>query len=422
MGRRRRFRKTWYHYTIENFNREEQVAAPVMSFGQPGDQYTVEEANAINSRLEARLQRDYLGWMGIPDGMSAAEFAKDEHLELRMRICREQDERKAAIEAQLAEKRIIKFPRQRKAPKRTAPTRITEGSEIASVLSAGQDAAAVPIGKLEPDIEGNQSDIDARPEEDKPCQARAPESKPEEKARRTLNSTTDGDQETVQRARGQNEDQRAEDTSPQSRGFDEDIEPQFCGGFNSTASSRTPFPLNAQGSILIDSHHPSAQVAVLISFDENPTSIQQFTHLANGSSYGLLQNFESLSGEGEFCLSVDIASLNVGATNGTPATIQVEFNGGDGTLFQCADVILVQNYTAPSNVTSSCQSAKTPGSTGSSSASGTASKSVGPSSAVASGSAPSQSAKGQGSGAGSNKIMTGSAIVMGLVGLVAVAF
>ncbi|GAA5840048.1 hypothetical protein JCM3766R1_000656 [Sporobolomyces carnicolor] len=148
---------------------------------------------------------------------------------------------------------------------------------------------------------------------------------------------------------------------PQTRGFDEDIEPQFCGGFNSTSSTRSPFPLAGQGSILIDSHHPTAQVAVLVSLEENPTSIEQFTHLANGTAYGLLQNFETLTSEGEYCLSVDIASLNLGAVNGTPATIQVEFNGGDGTLFQCADVILVSDYTTPSNVTSECKQAKTVG-------------------------------------------------------------
>lgn len=133
--------------------------------------------------------------------------------------------------------------------------------------------------------------------------------------------------------------------------------PEFCGGFNQTSATRTPFPLSGKGSILIDSHHPTSQVAVLVSLDANPTSIQQFTQLANGTSYGLLQPFESLSGEGEvclfslslvvyphegsrtslgadtssyydsviakkFCLSVDISSLHLGAVNGTPATIQ----------------------------------------------------------------------------------------------------
>ncbi|GAA5822690.1 hypothetical protein JCM5353_000633 [Sporobolomyces roseus] len=154
---------------------------------------------------------------------------------------------------------------------------------------------------------------------------------------------------------------------PQTRGFDEDIEPQFCGGFNSTSSTRAPFPLNSAGSILIDSHHPSAQVAVLISFNENPTSIGQFTRLDNGTDYGLLMGFKDINGEGEFCFDVNVASLNLGATNGTRATLQVEFNGGDGTLFQCSDVILVSDYTTPSNVTSACQQASSVSASGSTS-------------------------------------------------------
>jgi len=96
---------------------------------------------------------------------------------------------------------------------------------------------------------------------------------------------------------------------------------------------------------LIDSHHPTAQVAVLISFDENPTSIGQFTRLDNGTDYGLLMGFKDITGEGEvslfddlpsykkggrvdhpgdlqFCFDVNVASLNLGATNGTRATLQ----------------------------------------------------------------------------------------------------
>ncbi|GAA5897319.1 uncharacterized protein JCM6883_006655 [Sporobolomyces salmoneus] len=200
---------------------------------------------------------------------------------------------------------------------------------------------------------------------------------------------------------------------PQTRGFDEDLEPQFCGGFNSPSSSRTPFPLSGQGSILIDSHHPTAQVAVLISFDENPTSIEQFTKLSNGTSYGLLQNFETLNSEGEYCLSVDVASLNLGAVNGTPATIQVEFNGGDGTLFQCSDVVLVSDYSTPSNVTSECQDAKKVSSS-SSNASSTSSGSPSPTASGSNGSSPSGT-----SGAG--KIGVAASGFLGVVGIVALA-
>ncbi|EUC53836.1 nucleoporin-interacting protein NIC96, putative [Rhizoctonia solani AG-3 Rhs1AP] len=55
---------------------------------------------------------------------------------------------------------------------------------------------------------------------------------------------------------------------PATRGFNEDIENQFCGGF-SNAGARSSFPLGAAG-VNIDSTHDTANVIVLISFDANP--------------------------------------------------------------------------------------------------------------------------------------------------------
>ncbi|BGP02238.1 hypothetical protein RTG_02416 [Rhodotorula toruloides ATCC 204091] len=141
---------------------------------------------------------------------------------------------------------------------------------------------------------------------------------------------------------------------PYTRGFDEDLEPQFCGGFNTPSSSRTPYPLSGSAPLLIDSHHPTADVAVLISFDQNPTNFSAFNQTSEGQGYGLLKPFGRINGQGEFCFNVDIASLGInGLQNGSVATIQVEFNGGDGALFQCSDIVLVSNYSAPSNITCS---------------------------------------------------------------------
>ncbi|GAA6028940.1 hypothetical protein JCM8097_001516 [Rhodosporidiobolus ruineniae] len=143
---------------------------------------------------------------------------------------------------------------------------------------------------------------------------------------------------------------------PTTRGFDEDLEPQFCGGFNSTSSTRVPFPLSGSAPVTIGSHHPSADVAILISFDENPTSFADFNETSSGQSYGLLKDFGTITGTGDFCFNVDIASLGVtGLQNGSVATLQVEYNGGDGILLQCSDLVLVSDYTAPSNV--SCTNA-----------------------------------------------------------------
>jgi len=93
---------------------------------------------------------------------------------------------------------------------------------------------------------------------------------------------------------------------------------------------------------------------------------------------------------------------------------RVEFNGGDGTLFQCTDVVLVSDYSAPSNVTSSCQQAQkvTASSSGSSSSTTPSATASG-----ATGATPSASGT---SGAG--KIaFTAAGGLLGFVGLVAVA-
>ncbi|CEQ40742.1 SPOSA6832_02378, partial [Sporobolomyces salmonicolor] len=141
---------------------------------------------------------------------------------------------------------------------------------------------------------------------------------------------------------------------PATRGFDEDLEPNFCGGFNES-STRVPFSLDSSP-LLIDSHHPSAQVGIFISFDQNPTSFADFNQTSSGQAYPMLMPFGTINGQGEWCFNVDVASLNVpNVGNGTLATIQVEFNGGDGILFQCSDVILVENLPTPANVTSMCQ-------------------------------------------------------------------
>ncbi|BGP34266.1 hypothetical protein JCM10296v2_006081 [Rhodotorula toruloides] len=154
---------------------------------------------------------------------------------------------------------------------------------------------------------------------------------------------------------------------PYTRGFDEDLEPQFCGGFNTPSSLRTPYPLSGSAPLLIDSHHPTADVAVLISFDQNPSNFSAFNQTSEGQRYGLLKPFGRINGQGEFCFNVDIASLGVnGLQNGSVATIQVEFNGGDGALFQCSDIVLVSNYSAPSNITCSNATAAASASTGAS--------------------------------------------------------
>ncbi|KAH9808199.1 hypothetical protein DFH28DRAFT_1070138 [Melampsora americana] len=131
---------------------------------------------------------------------------------------------------------------------------------------------------------------------------------------------------------------------PATRGFDEDKEPSFCGGFPTNASDRHPFPLSGAAPVRITSHHNNAQVAIILSVQPDPTKFADFN---NTEKVSYLMSFVNIKGQQGFCFSVDIETLASQITpsprNGTLATLQVEYNGGDHPLFQCSDLILVQD-------------------------------------------------------------------------------
>ncbi|KAJ3736966.1 hypothetical protein DFJ43DRAFT_1017420 [Lentinula guzmanii] len=119
---------------------------------------------------------------------------------------------------------------------------------------------------------------------------------------------------------------------PPPRGaFVEDQEPNFCDGYDSVASNRTSFPLN-NGIISLNSEHPQWTAAVFITNVSNPTSFDNFTQITP---------FFQENIEGSFCMAFDLSQTNAtGLTNGENVTIQFLFDGGDGQLFQCADLTL----------------------------------------------------------------------------------
>ncbi|KAJ4476748.1 hypothetical protein J3R30DRAFT_3658014 [Lentinula aciculospora] len=139
---------------------------------------------------------------------------------------------------------------------------------------------------------------------------------------------------------------------PPPRGtFVEDQEPTFCDGYDSVASNRTSFPLN-NGIISLNSEHPQWTAAVFITNASNPTSFDNFTQITP---------FFQENIEGSFCMQFDLSQTNAtGLTNGENVTIQFLFDGGDGNLFQCADLTLdtSANVTGQSctNTTSSSSS------------------------------------------------------------------
>jgi len=133
---------------------------------------------------------------------------------------------------------------------------------------------------------------------------------------------------------------------PQTRGFVEENEPNFCGGFT-LSNNRSQFPLSG-GIVSITSEHPKADVDILISFDSDPTTFAEFNKTSSGQSIPFLMPFTVMNAQGDACFPVNISSLGVSqAQNGANATIMVQFNGGDGELYQCADVVLSDTFTVP---------------------------------------------------------------------------
>lgn len=198
---------------------------------------------------------------------------------------------------------------------------------------------------------------------------------------------------------------------PATRGFDEDKEPSFCGGFPTNASGRQPFPLSGAAPVRITSHHDNAQVAIILSVQPDPTKFADFN---NTGKVSYLMPFANIKGQQGFCFSVDVgalaAQISPAPANGTLATLQVEFNGGDNPLFQCSDLILVQNASIASNETCSNTTIVTPSSN---STSNSTSSSPVSNSTSAGGSNASQGAK---SGAGVNIIN-----FTGLVGMIIIS-
>ncbi|KAF8895051.1 hypothetical protein CPB84DRAFT_1656090, partial [Gymnopilus junonius] len=143
---------------------------------------------------------------------------------------------------------------------------------------------------------------------------------------------------------------------PPPRGvFVEVDEPKFCDNYLTPAPNRSLFPLSG-GFFTLNSEHPSWTAGVLVSTLPDPTSFQNFSQV---------NTFFQVQGEGAFCIPLDLKSSNeTGLTSGQNVTLQIVFSGGDGQLYQCADVTLSDNFTIPSsvactNATSSGNSAST---------------------------------------------------------------
>lgn len=105
--------------------------------------------------------------------------------------------------------------------------------------------------------------------------------------------------------------------SPPARGFNEEELAAFpCGGSNSIASTRTPFPLNG-GRISMTMGHDRTLVQVLVALGNDPTT----------AFNTVLVPTTQVEGLGKFCLSDVNIPESLGAREGENATIQVVTNG-----------------------------------------------------------------------------------------------
>ncbi|KAH9043732.1 hypothetical protein EDB85DRAFT_2205590 [Lactarius pseudohatsudake] len=139
--------------------------------------------------------------------------------------------------------------------------------------------------------------------------------------------------------------------------FVEDDEVNFCDNYVHAVSNRSEFPLSG-GYVTLNSEHPNWSLAVLLSTVQDPTSFDNFT---------------TSSGQQQF-----VRDFAMAFKTGANVTIQLVFNGGDGSLYQCSDLTLSKSFTVPSNVSCSnvttTSSSSTPSATSASSTGNSASK------------------------------------------------
>ncbi|PPQ90436.1 hypothetical protein CVT25_014954 [Psilocybe cyanescens] len=137
--------------------------------------------------------------------------------------------------------------------------------------------------------------------------------------------------------------------------FVADREPLYCGGYTDVTTNRTTFPLSG-GFFKIETGHPDWSASVILSTAENPNSFDLFS--VDGQEQ-IVSPWGNEHDAGSFCIPLNISAANIeGVRDGSNVTIQVVFNGGDGALYQCADLTLSAELTQPSDVT--CTNATTP--------------------------------------------------------------
>ncbi|KAF6761451.1 hypothetical protein DFP72DRAFT_1150974 [Ephemerocybe angulata] len=145
---------------------------------------------------------------------------------------------------------------------------------------------------------------------------------------------------------------------PAPRGeFVADKELDFCGGYPEATANRTAFPLS-NGFFRIKQGHPDWAASVLISVKPDAKTFDDFKTSGNDV---FLRYWANQTQTGNFCIPLDVASMKIpGAVDGANVTIQVVLSGGDGQLYQCADLTLSDEVTLSADVQAACKNETDP--------------------------------------------------------------
>jgi hypothetical protein len=78
-------------------------------------------------------------------------------------------------------------------------------------------------------------------------------------------------------------------------------------------------------------------VSVLISTEDSATSFNNFKNSTGKEQFAVAASKQS--GEGVYCFPIDVSQLGLGdeVKEGSKATLQIAFDGGDGNLYQVKD-------------------------------------------------------------------------------------
>ncbi|KAJ8508084.1 hypothetical protein ONZ45_g9602 [Pleurotus djamor] len=135
---------------------------------------------------------------------------------------------------------------------------------------------------------------------------------------------------------------------PEPRGpFVSDQNPNFCGGYTNAVSNRSSFPLSG-GVFTIRAGHITT-MGVMISTVQNPNNFDNFSSAGQPQ---FIKPFTNVADPGTLCFPLELSGSNItGLTDGANVTIQVVLGGTDGSLYQCADLTLTNNFSPPDNFT-----------------------------------------------------------------------